>query len=223
VPKLSGPTRVVVESGRRRVFASALDWPGWTRSAPDEEGALGALAAYAPRYHPVAAGAGVAFPARAATAFVVVERVAGSATTDFGAPGAIAEDEHADLTFSEAARRAELVRASWHVLDAVVAGAPAMLRKGPRGGGRDRDAIVDHVLDAEVAYARKVGLRLRKPDARDAGAVTAFRDEIDAALRAARSGASVVPNGWPARYAARRIAWHILDHAWEIQDKSPEA
>ena len=25
---------------------------------------------------------------------------------------------------------------------------------------------------------------------------------------------------WPPRYAARRIAWHALDHAWEIEDRS---
>ena len=28
---------------------------------------------------------------------------------------------------------------------------------------------------------------------------------------------------WPARYAARRIAWHVLDHAWEIEDRSDPA
>jgi hypothetical protein len=25
---------------------------------------------------------------------------------------------------------------------------------------------------------------------------------------------------WPPAYAARRIAWHALDHAWEIEDRS---
>jgi len=25
---------------------------------------------------------------------------------------------------------------------------------------------------------------------------------------------------WPARYAIRRSAWHALDHAWEIEDRS---
>ena len=24
---------------------------------------------------------------------------------------------------------------------------------------------------------------------------------------------------WPARYFARRVAWHELDHAWEIEDR----
>ncbi|MEY2437652.1 MAG: hypothetical protein QOF97_2488, partial [Acidimicrobiaceae bacterium] len=29
-----------------------------------------------------------------------------------------------------------------------------------------------------------------------------------------------LPKGWAYRYAARRIAWHALDHAWEMQDRS---
>lgn len=74
------------------------------------------LAAAAPRYAVVAAQAGVPFPAGAGAAFDVVERLPGSATTDFGAP--------------------------------------------------------------------------------------------------------VVEKGWPPRYAARRIAWHVLDHAWQIEDRS---
>jgi len=39
-----------------------------------------------------------------------------------------------------------------------------------------------------------------------------------------RSRASLISRqsggSWPARYAARRIVWHVLDHAWEIEDKS---
>jgi hypothetical protein len=33
-------------------------------------------------------------------------------------------------------------------------------------------------------------------------------------------GARPVPKGWLPRYAARRIAWHVLDHAWEMQDRT---
>ena len=39
-------TRVYFEVGSRKVFACALDWPGWCRSAKTEEGALDALADY---------------------------------------------------------------------------------------------------------------------------------------------------------------------------------
>ena len=219
MPKLT-PTRVVVEAGAKRVFASALDWPGWARAGRDEESALEALADYAPRYRPVAEAAGVAFPVGAGSALEVVEFVPGSATTDFGAPGTMAATESDRLTPAEARRRADLVRATWATLDTVVAGAPAALRKGPRGGGRDRDAVVQHVCNAEAAYARKLGLRFKEPDAADAVAVGALRDAIDAVLRDARSGEPAEVKGWPPRYAARRIAWHVLDHAWEIEDKS---
>ena len=37
------PTRVYIEIGKRRVFASAADWPGWARSGKDEKSALEAL------------------------------------------------------------------------------------------------------------------------------------------------------------------------------------
>jgi hypothetical protein len=209
-------TRVYVEVGKRRVFASAADWPGWTRSGKDEKSAMEALAAAAPRYANAARAARIAFSPGAS--FDVVERLPGDATTEFGAPGAIAKAESKRLTRKEAGRLSALVAGSWTVLDRVVEKAPAALRKGPRGGGRDRDQIVEHVLDAEIAYARKLGLRLQPPAAGDAAAVREHRNAIVAGLRAGTKG--VTERGWPARYAARRMAWHALDHAWEIEDRS---
>ncbi|HEX7745871.1 MAG TPA: hypothetical protein VF462_11485, partial [Micromonosporaceae bacterium] len=85
------PTPVGIEAGSKRTFAWALEWPGWCRSGRTEEAALAALASYAERYAPVAGLAGVAFPDSVAERFDVVARVAGNATTDFGAPGAIAD------------------------------------------------------------------------------------------------------------------------------------
>ncbi|MDQ3980591.1 MAG: hypothetical protein M3314_13710 [Actinomycetota bacterium] len=212
-----------LEVGTRRVFACAVDWPGWCRSGKTEDLALEALGAYAPRYARVADLAGVPFPATAASRFTVVERVPGNATTDFGAPGAVPEGDAQPVTAEEADRLAALLRASWAVFDTVVEGAPAELRKGPRGGGRDRDKIVDHVLGAEVGYARQIGLRHRQPQREDAAAVQALRLAILEVLGMASTGAPLAPKGWPARYAARRIAWHALDHAWEIEDRSDPA
>ncbi len=219
----SSAIAVVTEIGDRRVFASALDWPGWCRSAKDEADALDALAAYATRYALVARAAGVRFPARGsvvAGSFEVVEQLKGSTTTDFGAPGAIAEADHRPTTSKQAKRQADLVNGAWAVLDSVVHDAPALLRKGPRGGGRDRDAMVDHVLAAEVIYARKLGWRGRQPAADDRPAVEAHRRGILDVLATASDGAVVGATGWPVRYGARRIAWHVLDHAWEIEDRS---
>src|SRR5438445_192705 len=210
-------TAVYLEVGSKRVFSCALEWPGWCRSGKDEQGALAALEAAAARYAIVAAEAQVPFPSGAVSTFDVVERLRGSATTDFGAPGEVATRDREPLTTEQAARQAALVAASWAVFDRVVAGAPAELRKGPRGGGRDRDAIVEHVLGAETSYVRKLDLRLRRPDPGDAAALGAHREAILAALTA-RAGA-VPPKGWPVPYLARRIAWHALDHAWEIEDR----
>jgi hypothetical protein len=220
----AGPTAVYLEVGRKRFFACALDWPGWCRSGKNEELALEALQAYFPRYSVVARQAGVAFPVTAGgVSHAVAERLPGTATTDFGAPGEWAASDAEPLTSAEAERHAALVRASWAVFDGVVAGAPAELRKGPRGGGRDRDKMVDHVLGAEAAYARKLGVKHRQPASDDAAAIADLRDAIIGVLSVPSDGTPLVPKGWPARYAARRIAWHVLDHAWEIQDRSDPA
>jgi hypothetical protein len=213
-------TAVYLESGAKRTFACALEWPGWCRSGKREDQALEALAAAAPRYAVVAEGAGFPLPAGAGEAFEVLERLPGTATTEFGAPDRQATGDDRPLSGGEADRLAALLRGSWTVFDRVVAAAPAELRKGPRGGGRDRDKIVAHVLGAEVGYASRLGLRLRQPPWEDRAAVAAFRDAI---LDGLRTPAAEGPRGgkrWPGRYAARRIAWHALDHAWEIEDRS---
>ena len=147
-----------------------------------------------------------------------MSRLAGSGTTDFGAPDKVAPGDATPLSVEEAARLASIVDASWRLFDRTVGRAPPELAKGPRGGGRDRDRIVDHVLAAEAAYARRIGLRLRAPAASDAAALAAFRNAILDVLGAPSSGPSP-EKGWPVRYAARRIAWHVLDHAWEIEDR----
>jgi hypothetical protein len=202
--------RVCLEQGRTRVFASALDWPGWCRSAKGDEAALEALASYADRYRLVTARARVRFPAKPVLA--VVDRVPGDATTEFGAPSIPSTLEAAPLGAADLDRRLRLVRAGWELLDGLAVSAPTTLRKGPRGGGRDRDAVVAHVHEAERAYARKVGVR--HPPLREPGAVEAMRADLVAALLAGADG------GWSTAYAIRRIAWHVLDHVWEIEDKS---
>jgi hypothetical protein len=216
-------TAVGVELGHKRVFACALDWPGWCRSGKSEELALEALAAYAPRYAVVAEQVGMELPARVGDSFEVVERVQGSGATDFGVPHEVVATEEAAVPAKEAERRSALVAAAWAVLDRVVAGAPAELRKGPRGGGRDRDKMVGHVLEAEAAYARTLGIKLPAPELGDREAIEGLRKRILAVLREPSDGEPLTPKGWPLRYAARRIAWHVLDHAWEMQDRSTPA
>jgi len=210
---------VYLEVGSKKVFACSLDWPGWCRAGKGEDLALEALAAYAPRYAVVADRAGIAFPAGAGDDLEVVERLPGSGITDFGAFGRFATSDAEPLTAAQAERAAALLAAAWEVLDRVAAAAPAELRKGPRGGGRDRDRIVDHVLGADAAYARKLGVKVRQPAAGDAEATAAMRAELLAVLREPSDGTPRTAKGWPPRYAARRFAWHALDHAWEIEDR----
>jgi len=212
---LSATTAVYLEIGPKRVFASAAAWPGWCRGGKNEEGALEALAAYEPRYAPVARLAKLDLGPKA-TVFDVVERVQGTAATDFGVPGSPAKLEAKPPSAQEAERMRSLVEACWKYLDRVRAGAPQVLRKGPRGGGRDRDPIFDHVLGAEVEYAKRIGLRLKQPDRGDAPAVSAFRIAILDRMRDPSPEAR-----WPLAYFARRTAWHALDHAWEIEDRIP--
>jgi hypothetical protein len=217
--KAAADIGVFVEAGKTRVFASAVDWPGWARRAKTEELAVEALADYLPRYAPIVRLAGLEPPEGD---LVITERHSGLAkNADFGALGEIAQSETAPLPADEGARLASLLEAGWSAFDDVAAAAPAQLRKGPRGGGRDTDQIVAHVRGAELAYARKLGLPGDKPqDGPDAWPL--LRTRIGAALRDPESVVTP-PNGWPLRYGARRIAWHVVDHLWEIEDKSEPA
>jgi hypothetical protein len=216
-------TAVYLEIGKKRVFASAIEWPGWCRAGRNEAAALDMLEASAPRYARVVHRAGLAFKAADHVDFDVVERLPGSATTDFGAPDAAPTCDSQPLDARGVERYVSLLRAGWKIFDDVVDGAPLELRKGPRGGGRNRDRIVDHVVNAEVMYARKLGLRLPAPKPTDRSAVADFRAaETEFFSRVLDSDPASLATSWLPRYAVRRIAWHVLDHAWEIEDKLPD-
>jgi hypothetical protein len=216
------PVPVYLEQGKRWVFACALDWPGWCRRGRSEELALEQLAAYVPRYAAVAGRAGLDWPAGQG-GFAVTERLTSPFGADFGAPCEIPQADAMPVEAGQARRLAALVLAAWQIFDLTAGSAPAGLRKGPRGGGRDRDKIIGHVLGADTAYARKLGVRHRQPAAGDTEAAAALRTAVCAVLAQPSDGALLVAKGWPARYAARRIAWHALDHAWEIEDRSGPA
>jgi hypothetical protein len=201
--------RVMIETGSTKVFATALHWPGWSRSAKDEIAAVERLMEYQSRYESVVARAGVAF-GRSFTP-VVVEHVDGGASTDFGVPSKHSATDRAPTTVAERERLVALMHAAWDEFDAVATAAPRELRKGPRGGGRDTDKIVAHIVDAENGYKGKLGIR----GVSDAAGIRAAMVEAVLAGREPEK-----PGQWTVRYAARRIAWHALDHAWEIQDRS---
>ena len=208
--------KIAEETSPRKLFVWALDWPGWCRSGRDLGSAHEALLAAADRYALVAAGAGIEFPAVAK--FETVAQVEGGSGTAFGVPSVIIDDDRRAVNSTEATRLAALVAASWCMFDAVASAAPEALRKGPRGGGRDTSKIVAHVDEADRAYAREIGIK-QKPPA-DHREVEALRSAILDVLVRLSDGSPLADRKWPQRYAARRIAWHALDHAWEIEDKA---
>ena len=215
---------VYLEQGRRRVFAGAIEWPGWCRSGKDEKAALEALLAYAPRYAKAVKRAAPRFaPPAKLDELVVAERLKGDATTDFGAPGIAPRADARPVGARELERLTKLLDATWAALDAAARkAAGVVLTKGPRGGGRELDAIVAHVAEADAAYLRSLGGRFRG-DA--AGETHRLRREMRDTLAARASGEPPAPSRrrrppWTPRYAIRRSAWHALDHAWEIEDRS---
>lgn len=209
--------RVIVETAPRRVFVSVADWPGLARGARHEAGAIELLLATVPRYAPIAEAAGEKFPVDPIQ-LEVIERIDGDAGTEFGVPSVPAEVDRSPVTAADGVRLAALVEAAWAAFDRVAGAAPAELRKGPRGGGRDTAKIVEHVHGADDAYASVLGIppAERRPPARGRSAVLAR-------LREPSDGSPIAGRKWPPRYAARRIAWHALDHAWEIEDRTAPA
>jgi hypothetical protein len=222
-----GKVRVYLEVASRRTFAAALDWPGWARSGREPQAALAALAEYSARYAGAVRPARLGFePPDDASSFVIVERLKGDATTDFGAPGAIPALDHEPLVGKDVERQMALLRAAWAAMDGAVASARGkVLSTGPRGGGRGLTQVLKHALDADQAYLRSLGWKVTALPDDPLEALPQLRDEVEAAVLASTRGeiAPIGPRGgkrWSARTFIRRAAWHVLDHAWEIEDRS---
>ena len=212
------------EVGAKKTFVWAIDWPGWSRGGKDAALAIESLIEHAAALRDRRQGSRPDVPAgRRPTTSRPIDSVPGGAGTDFGVPSAITDADRRPTTAAEAERLAEPRRGGVGLFDRVVAAAPAELRKGPRGGGRDRDKMVGHVIEADHAYAREIGLQLPAPSLADRAAVEAERAAVLEVLRQPSDGSPLADRKWTARYAARRIAWHALDHAWEIEDRTEPA
>lgn len=213
--------RIVLEETPKKTFASALDWPGWSRSGKSADAAIETLFAYADRYRVIADRAGIAFSP--GDAVEIVDRLPGGGSTAFGVPSLVHAVDHRPIAGDELDRHVALLGASWDEFLAVAARVTPELKKGPRGGGRDRDAIVDHVVRADSeGYARQLGVATEKiaTDPLDLDALQAHREAVLAAFPEYADGHTRTEKGWPLRYTIRRMAWHILDHAWEMEDKN---
>jgi hypothetical protein len=215
--------RVVLEVAAKRSFASALDWPGWARSGKSPDEALERLAAYAERYAVVARRAHVRFRVSIGVDDLeVTQRVRGGSGTEFGVPGVSAAAESGTPTAAELKRGIALLEAVWGVFDEVSTAAQGrQLALGPRGGGRQVAKMVGHVEEAEAAYLHQLGWKVPNPRPPAADVRRAFLEAVR--LRAAGKPfpePNRVHTPWEPRYAIRRAAWHTLDHAWEIEDRS---
>ncbi len=221
------PFNVYLELGSKKVFAGALEWPGWCRSGRDETAALQALLDYGARYARVMQEAGLAFAAPAdLSGFTVIERLAGTTTTDFGAPDAIPQADRVPVDRAGVERLQSVLVGCWQAFDtAVQRAAGKTLRKGPRGGGRDIAKMTDHVREAERAYLGQIAWKAGPVQGADAlEALNRVRQAVREALEAAANGGLPAqrPRGgevWPVPYFVRRAAWHVLDHVWEIEDR----
>jgi len=217
---------IYLEVGNKKTFAGAIDWPGWCRSARDEQSALQSLLEYGPRYALALKSIGPEFHApQDLTAFMIIERIKGSVTTDFGAPDMPPLSDDQPINDRELERYQSILRACWSAFDqAVMAATGKELRKGSRGGGRELQGIVEHVIGAERAYHASIGGKFKMERGDPEPDLQSRRHTILETLTAAAHSElpQQGPRGgkyWTPRYFVRRAAWHILDHAWEIEDR----
>jgi len=218
------PVRTVLQRGpkNKRSVAFSIDWPGWSRGAKTAELALEALEAYRERYRPVATLAKMSREFDAAGRLKVVEDKVGTGSTDFwGISFAPSSFEQGPMSEAELRRAITLLRACWAFFDRVAARVTPEMRKGPRGGGRDRDQIIRHTIRTESEnFAKRVGSRIPEGGALTPTGLRDHRKKYLAAIRAYNAGKTERRmRSWTLPFLIRHSAFHTLDHAWEMEDK----
>jgi hypothetical protein len=222
------PVRTVIEHGTKdkRSVAFSIDWPGWSRGARSAELALETLESYRDRYRPVADLAGMSREFDAAGPLKIVEDRVGTGSTDFwGISFSPSAAEQGPLSEAAFDRAIALLRASWAFFDGVAARVSPEMRKGPRGGGRDRDRIISHTIRQESeSFATGVGLRIPEGGALTPDGLRQYRKDYVEAMRAYNAGEfERRMKSWTLPFLIRHSAFHTLDHAWEMEDKDLSA
>lgn len=218
---MANQLRVTLEIGPKgkKVVAVAPDWPGLERGAKTAEAALERLQYYLPRYARVARLAGMDAEFAALTTVDIVERYQGTGSTDFwGISFAFSSIDRSCLSSGALERELTLMRACWMFFDDVRGRVSAQMQQGPRGGGRDRDHIVNHTVHTEQEWAKKVGVLTPQDVMLIEEGLQAHRDAYCNAIRALHAQGKQART-WPLRYLIRHTAYHTLDHAWEMEDK----
>lgn len=215
--------RVVIEEppkGKRWV-AIAADWPGLERNGKSADDAVAKLTTYLPRYLRVARRAGLATDFERETKPTVVAQHTGTGSTDFwGISFAPSSTEHGPMTEAEFDRAITQLRACWAFFDGVAARVSPEMRKGPRGGGRDRDRIISHTIRQESeSFATGVGLKIPEEGAMTPDGLREYRAAYVEAMRAYNAGEGRRMRSWTLPFLIRHSAFHTLDHAWEMEDK----
>jgi hypothetical protein len=215
--------RVVLEVGPKgqNVVASAWDWPGLERNGRTTEDALAKLEAYLPRYAAVAKRARLKGEFEPQAEIDVVERYEGNTSTDFwGISWVSCELDRQPISVDEWERRMALLRACWNEFDDVAARVSSELKKGPRGGGRNRDEIINHVFGNErVQFSKRVGVETPPGVMLTQEGLEAHRDAFIDGLRAYHAEGRRVGRTWTLSYLLRHTAYHVMDHAWEMEDR----
>jgi hypothetical protein len=215
--------RTVVQRGPKdkKSVAFAVDWPGWSRGAKTADHAVETLTSYRDRYREVAQDAGLGAELDAAGPTQVVLEEVGPGSTDFwGISFAPSGLEPEPVDDAELDRKIALLQACWRHFDVVAARVSPELRKGPRGGGRDRDEVIGHVLRVEsLDFAKRLGLPVDAGSPTTAQALRRHRESYVALMRAYNAGEGKRMRSWNLPFLIRHTAFHVMDHAWEMEDK----
>jgi hypothetical protein len=217
--------RVVLEVGPkgRKTVAVAPDWPGLSRGATTEAKAIERLRSYLPRYAAITKLAGMEAAFADLTDIDVIEQYPGTGSTDFwGISYAFSSIDRQAISGEALERELTLMQACWAFFDEVRSRVSAELRRGPRGGGRDRDHIVRHTFAVELDWAKGIGVLTSLDAMLTTEGISAYRSAYCEAIRALHAQGKMAQK-WPLRYMIRHTAFHTLDHAWEMEDKDLSA
>ena len=214
--------RVILEVGKkeRRVVAGAMDWPGLDRWGKTADVAIETLTSYLPRYAGVAKLAGMAKKFAAQRDVEVVERILGSGSADYwGIAHVPSEIEREVLSTPELKRRLTLLQACWNYFDSTAERVSADLRPGPRGGGWTREELIRHVhVNESGQFTRKVEVRTPRESMLTPDGRAEHREATIDAIRTYNAEGKAA-RSWPIQFLIRRIAHHVMDHAWEMEDR----